>query len=122
MKDLDIESALGDIFDAYTKTAAEAVEASMQEVAKDAVSKLKATSPKHTGNYAKGWRAKVQKGSTLQKTIIIHNANAPQLTHLLEHGHVKRGGKGRVAAIPHISPVEEEIKTALVEKIKEKLQ
>ncbi|MNW18141.1 hypothetical protein D3C71_2175820 [compost metagenome] len=39
---------------------------------------------------------------------MIYNEKHYRLTHLLEKGHVKRGG-GRVAARVHIEPVEERI-------------
>ena len=50
---------------------------------------MSANSPKDTGDYKKGWRIKQDKA---RKSIIVHNATDYQLTHLLEHGHVKRNG------------------------------
>lgn len=73
------------------------------EVADDAVSKLKRTSPERTGDYAKGWNKK-KKGNNRT----VHNATHPQLTHLLENGHVNRDGS-RTRSYPHIKPVEEDI-------------
>lgn len=84
------------------------------EVGKEAVKKLKATSPvnprgKHSGRYAKGWtyergkKAKNYKGSG-----VVRNKTDPQLTHILEYGHpLVRNGKvvGNVEAIEHIRPV-----------------
>ena len=83
-------------------------------VAADAVKRLKSTSPKDTGDYAKGWRKKINtfNGYT------IYNVKKPGLTHLLENGHIKRGG-GRVAGITHIKPVEEEFSKKLYKKCKE---
>lgn len=84
----------------YTETVVQKVNAASGEVAKAGVKQLKATSPKRTGSYAKGWTVKAA-GSAK----IIHNRTDYQLTHLLEHGHAKEGG-GRVEGIPHIGPTE----------------
>lgn len=84
------------------------------DVGKEAVRKLKETSPvnpkgKHSGRYAKGWtyesgkRAKNYKGSG-----VVRNKTDPQLTHLLEYGHpLVRDGKvvGNVKPREHIRPV-----------------
>ena len=87
----------------YTREVSEELEKAKQEVAKEGVKELKKTSPKKTGDYRKGWRTKKQ--GTAQ---IVYNATKPQLTHLLEKGHAKRGG-GRVPGQPHIAPVEEKV-------------
>lgn len=85
----------------YTNEVTEGLEKAKEKVAKATVQELKKTSPKLTGDYAKGWRTK--KVGTAQ---VIHNATDYQLTHLLEHGHAKVNG-GRVPGIPHIRPAEQ---------------
>lgn len=80
----------------------------MDGVAEEAANKLKATSPRLTGDYANGWD-----WYPLAYGARVYNATDYQLTHLLEYGHAVRprpthkGKKGRVAAIPHIAPVEQ---------------
>ena len=74
--------------------------------AKDDVSKtfkkdVENDSPELTGSYEKGWRIK-----KFKKSNIIYNKTDYQLTHLLEHGHVKING-GRTDARIHIRPNEE---------------
>ena len=87
----------------YTDKVVKGVEIAKIEVAKKAVSRLKIVEfKKGTGAYSKGWRVKNDKG-----TQIIYNKTNYQLTHLLEFGHAKVNG-GRVDAIPHIRPVEEQ--------------
>ncbi|NLA83037.1 MAG: hypothetical protein GX854_00615, partial [Clostridiales bacterium] len=58
-----------------------------------------------TGEYRKGWTIKKEnrKGEIVR---IIYNKDKPGLIHLLEFGHVKRGG-GRVAGRPHVQPAYE---------------
>lgn len=85
----------------YTREVTEGMEEAKKEVAKEGVKELKNTSPKDTGDYAKGWRVK-----KVGNAQIIHNATDYQLTHLLEKGHAKRGG-GRVPPKIHIAPVEQ---------------
>lgn len=96
------------ILSEYTEDVIEGIDEAGQEVAKEAVKELKAKSPKKTGVYAKGWGRKTEKKVGDVSTVIIYNKNKPSLTHLLEHGHAKRGG-GRVDGIPHIRPVEEKV-------------
>lgn len=86
----------------YTSDVEEGLEKAKEKAAKDGAKKLRVTSPKKTGKYANGWRATKDGGSW-----VIHNATRYQVAHLLEKGHVKRGG-GRVAGKVHIAPVEEQ--------------
>lgn len=98
---IDIKKILND----YSEDIQEAIAAEAQLVAKQAVAELKHSSPKRTGNYAKGWRVKTTKGVGFIECE-VHNANAPGLTHLLEKPHLLRNGK-RSNPIVHIAPVEE---------------
>lgn len=80
----------------------------MDGVAEEAANKLKATSPRLTGDYANGWD-----WYQLPYGARVYNATDWQLTHLLEFGHAVRprpthkGKKNRVEARPHIAPVEQ---------------
>ena len=100
------------------------------EVDKEAVKKLKATSPKNpkgsqSGRYARGWiyekgkRAKNYKGSG-----VVRNKTDPQLTHLLEYGHpLVRNGKvvGNVEAKEHIRPVADWCADEIEKKLSKKI-
>lgn len=102
-----IKVELGKVLDEYSEELDEAVNVTMHAVAKEAAQKLKATSPKKTGEYARGWKTK---NDFKSKTYTVYNATRPGLTHLLENGHLSRnqfGVWGRVNGRPHIKPVEE---------------
>lgn len=90
----------------FSQYVAEEVEDSAKKVSKQAVQKLKTTSPTGDyaggGSYAKGWRVK-----KVGDNYTVHNATDYQLTHLLEDGHVNRDGS-RTPAYPHIKKVEKE--------------
>ncbi len=96
---------ISDILNEYSSDIQEAITEEAQTVAKEAVSELKNTSPKRTGDYRKGWRTKTIKGKGFV-TSIVHNATDYQLTHLLEKPHLKRNG-GMTTPKVHIAPVEE---------------
>lgn len=97
-----------------------------EEVAKEAIAKLKKTSPRarrsKKGHYADKWTID-QKSKKQYAETIIYNKDY-QLTHLLENGHdVVRNGRvvGHVKARPHIKPVEEWVKEEMVKRVEEKL-
>ena len=83
------------------------------QVGKEAVKKLKTTSPvnpkgKQSGRYAKGWTYEKGKKYRGKSVGVVRNRTDPQLTHLLEYGHpLVRNGKviGNVQAKEHIRPV-----------------
>jgi len=84
----------------YAQLARENVEELAEITANEGATTLKSTSPQRSGKYAKSWRVK-----KVGTSFVIYNTKY-QLTHLLEKGHAKVNG-GRVAAIPHIRPVEQ---------------
>ena len=94
----------------YTTEVREKMEEAQQETANHLVSQLKIDSPERRPAYSKGWKITKEKNK-----LIVHNKEH-QLTHLLEHGHAKRGG-GRVEPQIHIRPLEEEAMRSYLDKI-----
>lgn len=85
----------------YTTEVEEKLDDVKKEVANETVKLLKQTSPKKTGDYARGWARK-----RVGTAEVVHNRTDYQLTHLLEYGHATKNG-GRTKAYPHIGPAEE---------------
>jgi hypothetical protein len=88
----------------YTDDVTQNLDNAKDKISKEAVSELKITSPKRTGEYAKNWSRK----KTKYGYIVYNRDPSYRLTHLLEYGHAKRDG-GRVQAHPHIAPVEQKV-------------
>ncbi len=108
---IDLNLEIANRLAAFTDEVQEQLEKAADEVTSEALNMLKRTSPKKKKKYAKSWiRKKTPQG------YVLHNRRY-YLTHLLEHGHAKRGG-GRVAAIKHIAPVEEETIKSFEQKIR----
>ena len=121
----DLTSQISDIFDEYDRTMKRKVNNSVDKVGKEAVNQLKANSPKKSGDYARGWKLKRERGRNGINDVVIHNATDWHLTHLLENGHVvrnKKGTYGRAPAHKHIKPVEEYFNSEVVEEIKRELE
>ena len=81
-----------ELLDEVNKDVQASVKKNMDAVAKESVQKLKNTSPRKTGSYAKGWAVKKQG----EMDAIVHNRTDYQLTHLLEKPHATgryKGGK-----------------------------
>lgn len=83
-----------------------------QESAEEAAYWVSQNSPKKSGKYSHGWRTK-----HLKKKSVVYNATHPGLTMLLEYGHAKSNGAGRVAGQPHIKPAEEKGNEKFVETV-----
>lgn len=119
-----VEQQMDKILTDYSKNVIRETNEAFETVSKEAVQKLKNTSPKRTGKYARSWTKKTEKGGSLKTdTVVIHN-KVYQLTHLLENGHIVRNAKGtygRTSGIKHIAPVEEWAADELPNLIKRKL-
>lgn len=121
-QELTIE--IGKYLKEYDRQVAIATQEAINKVAREAVKKLKETSPKNKGEYARSWALRQSTRAyhgVIGKTV--YNKKG-QLTHLLENGHVARnqfGTYGRVRAYVHIKPVEEWAKKALEDEITRRL-
>ena len=108
----NVSHDLSEILKDYIGDVSEIVEQSAREAAEIATNQLKNTSPRGKGikgHYASGWTVKDETQGAMA-TFIVYNKKKPQLTHLLENGHVvrnKKGTYGRARAIKHIKPAEE---------------
>lgn len=122
--DIEIMQAL----QSYTDDVSENVKKIIDDVSDEAISKLKETSPRTDGkgrggkHYWKGWAKKVQYEGRDSKRVTIYNKNKGQITMLLEFGHAKRGGKGRVEGVPHIKSVEKWVQEEIPKRIEEAIK
>lgn len=106
----------------YGNVCVDEVKKAVKDTAKECVKDIKSRSPHNTGDYRRGWRQSVMYENANEIRIDIHNAKKPQLTHLLEFGHIVRnrpGGKvlGKAGEHPHIRPAELKAKSELTKKI-----
>ena len=102
---------------AYTEDVSEAIDQAARDTAKAMTKDLRETSPKDTGEYAKGWTHRKEAPGSYR----VYNKKKPQLTHLLEHGHAKAGG-GRVEGIPHIKPAQDRYVPEFEKKVQQILE
>ena len=105
----------------YGEIASDELKASVKEASKTALSEVKKKAPKKTGEYAKGWTKKVTMEDSSRIKITVYASKKSFLTHLLENGHVKRGG-GRTKAYPHISAAEKKAEEILELDLKRRLR
>ena len=116
-----LEKAIKDYLENYTEDIQEDVEITANEIGKEAREELRQTSPRRTGDYAKGWAVSKDRKKRNLYLVKVWNKTNYQLTHLLEFGHAKRNG-GRTTAIPHIRPVEEKYKTQFEKELINKIR
>lgn len=119
-----IQNQMADILDDVSKEVRRATANSQDKIAKEAVQKLKNTSPKKSGKYARSWAIQRKKTSTGIPDVTIYN-KIGHLTHLLEDGHIVRnkyGEFGRFNGIKHMKPVEEWANSELPQEIERELE
>lgn len=120
-----IQNQMADILEDYSKEVRRAAADSQDKIAKEAVQKLKNTSPKKSGDYARDWALKRERSRTGVPTVTVYNKKHYQLTHLLENGHIIRNAKGeygRFNGVKHIAPVEEWAASELPQEIERELE
>ena len=104
----------------YADLASDDLKAAVKKAGATARKEIQVNAPSDTGTYAKSWSVKNTKETSNTLEVTVYSKNRYQLAHLLEHGHVKRGG-GRVPAQPHIASAEERGNEKLVNTIRQKL-
>lgn len=99
----------------YTEDVSAAIEKEVENTANEVLKEVKATAPKRTGEYRKGF-GKTKRSGGGETEIYIWNKKKYRLVHLLEFGHAKRGG-GRVAGRPHLRPAYDKYAAGLPARI-----
>ena len=115
----ELNQAIADICEKFFDGVASDSEKAVAEVAAETVTELQSTSPKDTGKYARGWKVRQNAKQKYNSEVEVYNTKY-QLTHLLEHGHVKvvHGHVlGFTAARPHIAKAEQHANEKLENKI-----
>lgn len=119
MAGLDLTTEIVKTLQEYSGEVMDKVDKAVEDCGKGMRKDIAAASPNRTGKYKKGWRCEITKRGRGDTSALVKNATDYQLTHLLEKGHKKRGGKGRVKAFPHITPAEEKWNERFVQKCEE---
>lgn len=84
---------MNNILNEYDKEVQETVNSSIDTISRETVQRLKNNSPKRTGVYARGWTRRKDSGGRVV-SYIVYNSTKPQITHLLENGHLVRNKFG----------------------------
>ena len=113
----NLAAAIAQELQEYSAEVSEDMKEAVKSAAAACVTTLKQTSPKDTGDYAKGWRKKVAFESSQDIRMQVYNKTDYQLTHLLEDGFSHASG-GRVAAQPHIQPAADQAAELLEKDVK----
>lgn len=105
----DFETQMKDVLKEFDKDVIDAMNDSIDKISKEAVQRLKDTSP-GSGKYAASWSKQTERPRIGNKVVTIYNKRYGWRTHLLEYGHVTRNKKGTYDRTPphqHIGKVEE---------------
>ena len=118
---IDLQKEVNIRLENYVKEIDDSFAEILPKVGKETVKELKTSSPKRTGRYSKGWKQKVEKDGINGNKLTVYNADAYQLTHLLENGHASRDG-GFVSGRPHIKPAQDKAEKEVLEELTKAIQ
>ena len=117
----DISSQITEAMQQYSGIVSDTVETILKDIGKEAGQRVKAASPKNTGEYRRGWKVSTERiNGTI--SVTVHNKTKYRLTHLLEDGHKTRNGESRVRPQPHIRQVEEWAEQEAMSRIAKELK
>lgn len=120
IKSSDFAAAVDLELEEYSQDIKDGVQVVVSRVASKVVQRLKRTSPKRTGDYAKSW-TKTEPKPPKAPAATVYNKDYGWRTYLLENGHAKADG-GRVEGFPHIAPAAEEAEQTLVADVESLLR
>lgn len=100
----------------YTDDLKKDIKRKTREVAKWAKKEVAEKSPVKTTEYSKNWGMRTKVGDNYI-SIRVRQRKKPQLTHLLEYGHLTRNHKDKAKAIPHIEKVQQQATAELDNEI-----
>lgn len=126
----DMQKYISDMMNTCSLSITDAVNQAAEKVGKEAVSKLKSTSPRRKvkggGKYSKGWRVQFKKAQADGSfSMTVYNATSGSLTHLLEKGHpiIRNGIKvGDAKPQPHIAAVNDWVQSEGFKQIGDAVQ
>lgn len=108
----------------YGDDVLETLEGTTKSISRQTVSALKSNSPVKTGQYARGWSHKAQKGGPYKLSETVYNRTDYMLTHLLEKAHSTGGGGHYPSKKDHtgiIARIEDEYANKFMEEVLSKL-
>ena len=122
VKPADLGAAIAQELTIYHEDVIKRVNQCSEEAVKALVKKTKATAPKKSGAFRRSIAGKrLEKGNRGDRFVWYVKAPHHRLTHLLVHGHAKRGG-GRVDGDPFLKNALDEVlpayETAVTEAVK----
>lgn len=118
IKPTDLGAVIGQELEIYHDEVIQEINRAGEEAIQTLVKRTKATAPQRTGAFRRSITRKVIKGE--RGNIFVWCVKAPyyRLTHLLVHGHAKRGG-GRVKGNPFLHNALDEVLPAYEQAIEE---
>ena len=105
----------------YADLATDDMKAAVKKAGNEAKKDVQDGAPVKSGRYKKSWTVKTTKENSNSLEVTVHSKNRYQIAHLLEFGHVKRGG-GRTRAFPHIAPAEQKAAELLEKEVEAALK